>query len=122
MLASMRQDPMCLSKSSTQREKDADFTEEKAEVYDEEAAGPLLNIPPIHNALSIVFRDSRTLKFVKYVSKKAPSSRVDVRMTLQVIDDECNEEIRKIDEEAADGENGEECNADVDDEQGASEK
>jgi len=47
--------------------------------------GPLLNVSPRLNGLSLVLRDKRTLSFVKFVSRDAPSSRVDIRMSLPLI-------------------------------------
>ncbi|CAD7936239.1 unnamed protein product [Amoebophrya sp. A120] len=70
-------------------EADDDETDEKAEVYlDNAEDGPLLNIPASNNALSLVLRDKKTLSFLKFLSKSAPSSRVDVKMSLAVLDDE----------------------------------
>ncbi|CAD7940210.1 unnamed protein product [Amoebophrya sp. A25] len=48
------------------------------------SAGPLLNIPAFHNSLSIVLRDAKTLSFLKFLASAAPSSRVDVKMSLPV--------------------------------------
>lgn len=68
-------------------EADAEETEENAEVYrEDDDDGPLVNIPPVHNALSLVSRDGKTLSFVKYVARRAPGSRVDVRMALPLAD------------------------------------
>ncbi|KAF6002615.1 2-oxoglutarate and iron-dependent oxygenase domain containing 1 [Cyanidiococcus yangmingshanensis] len=38
----------------------------------------LLNLPPISNTLNLVLRDHGVLRFVKYISASAPSSRVDL--------------------------------------------
>eukprot|EP00428_Durinskia_dybowskii_P025525 CAMPEP_0170244896 /NCGR_PEP_ID=MMETSP0116_2-20130129/22229_1 /TAXON_ID=400756 /ORGANISM="Durinskia baltica, Strain CSIRO CS-38" /LENGTH=600 /DNA_ID=CAMNT_0010495761 /DNA_START=87 /DNA_END=1889 /DNA_ORIENTATION=- len=69
---------------------------EAQEVYrgamDEE--GPLLNVPATCNALSIVLRDRRTLRFMKYLSRDAPSSRVDVsaRFTVDAPEEESSDD------------------------------
>ena len=60
--------------------------EAAAEVYQENADdGPLLNVVPCHNALSLVLRDRKTLSFVKFVGKGAPSSRVDLKAEWVVV-------------------------------------
>jgi Rps23 Pro-64 3,4-dihydroxylase Tpa1-like proline 4-hydroxylase len=41
-------------------------------------ANQLLNLPPVSNALSLVLRDHDVLRFVKYVTAAAPSSRLDL--------------------------------------------
>lgn len=53
---------------------------EAAEVYAAEGAeeNELLNVVPDHNTLSLVLRDVGTMRFVKYVSRRAPCSRWDV--------------------------------------------
>jgi len=40
--------------------------------------GPLVNLPAASNTLCLVMRDTKTLRFVKYLSRDAPSSRVDI--------------------------------------------
>lgn len=58
---------------------DDDDNVEAQEIYrGAEDEGPLVNVPASPNTLSIVMRDSKTLRFVKYVSSAAPASRVDV--------------------------------------------
>lgn len=52
---------------------------EAQEVYrGGEDEGPLVNVPVAPNTLSLIMRDAKTLRFVKYLSFAAPSSRVDV--------------------------------------------
>merc|ERR1712096_300935 len=68
-------------------------SEELAEVYRENPSeGPLLNIPPVHNALSVVMRDKHTMSFLKYVSVNAPSSRIDIKAVFNVEDDDADSE------------------------------
>jgi len=58
---------------------DKNETVEAQEVYrGTEDEGPLVNVPAAPNTLSLVMRDAQTLRFVKYVSRDAPSSRVDI--------------------------------------------
>lgn len=52
---------------------------ERQEVYrGADLDGPLVNLPAVANALCLVMRDSQTLRFIKYLSRDAPSSRVDI--------------------------------------------
>lgn len=56
-------------------------TAEAAEVYrakDEEDEESLLSVSPSHNVLSLVMRDQNVMRFVKYVSINALSSRWDI--------------------------------------------
>lgn len=57
------------------------------------------------NQLSIVLRDSGTLKFVKYVSRKAPGDRWDISGTLDIEeqDDEDEEDDEEEEEEEEEG-------------------
>eukprot|EP00929_Paragymnodinium_shiwhaense_P101094 TRINITY_DN63909_c0_g1_i1.p1 TRINITY_DN63909_c0_g1~~TRINITY_DN63909_c0_g1_i1.p1 ORF type:complete len:653 (+),score=174.91 TRINITY_DN63909_c0_g1_i1:88-1959(+) len=56
-----------------------DGTVEAQEIYKRDAEdGPLVNLPAKSNTLCLVMRDSQTLRFVKFLSRDAPSSRVDV--------------------------------------------
>jgi hypothetical protein len=45
---------------------------------DDEDDGPLLTLPPDFNRLHLVLRDPGVLRFVKYVSSRAPAARWDV--------------------------------------------
>lgn len=66
----------------------ADEEEETAEAQEvyrgAESEGPLVNLRPIPNALCLVMRDAKTLRFIKYLSRDAPSSRVDVACSFSV--------------------------------------
>jgi hypothetical protein len=60
----------------------------------------LLSVSAANNTLSLVYRDPGTMRFVKYVSYQAPSSRWDVSMEYRVepseeddLDDDDEEEI-----------------------------
>lgn len=55
--------------------------------YDEEDDTKLLSVSASDNTLSLVFRDPGTMKFVKYVSASAPSSRWDIALEYNVKDD-----------------------------------
>jgi hypothetical protein len=57
---------------------DDDEAVEAQETYRGQDDGPLVNLPPTSNALCLVMRDAPTLRFVKYLSRDAPSSRADV--------------------------------------------
>ncbi|SGY43256.1 BQ5605_C001g00006 [Microbotryum silenes-dioicae] len=63
-------------KKSTEKQGETGADSEEEE--DEEEDGPLLSLEPSWNRLSIVLRDPGVLKFVKYVSAKAPGSRFDL--------------------------------------------
>ena len=60
-----------------------------AEVYggDEDEGNQLLSVAPAANTLNLVMRDEGTMKFVKYVSHAAPSSRWDVAAVYEVDQD-----------------------------------
>ena len=66
------------------------------EVYDaagnEEEEDELLSVSATHNTLSLVHRDEGLMRFVKYVSHLAPSSRWDVAMQYTVEDVEDSDE------------------------------
>eukprot|EP00928_Gymnodinium_smaydae_P039022 TRINITY_DN26761_c0_g1_i1.p1 TRINITY_DN26761_c0_g1~~TRINITY_DN26761_c0_g1_i1.p1 ORF type:complete len:650 (+),score=173.76 TRINITY_DN26761_c0_g1_i1:288-1952(+) len=79
----------------------ADEDEETAEAQEvyrgaDPDEGPLVNLPATANALCLIARDSKTLRFVKYLSRDAPSSRVDVAASYPVqlpdVDDSNEEE------------------------------
>ncbi|KAL4426531.1 hypothetical protein ABPG77_008389 [Micractinium sp. CCAP 211/92] len=63
----------------------ADDDNEAAEVYkaaqDDESG--VLNVSPAANTLNLVLRDEGLMRFVKYLSVAAPSSRLDIAMTYQ---------------------------------------
>ena len=52
-----------------------------------EEQGPLLNVPQMGNALTVVMRDAKTLSFLKFVSSNQPSDRVDIKMVLPINED-----------------------------------
>ena len=51
-----------------------------ADEYNEEDDSELLSVSASNNTLSLVYRDPGTMRFVKYVSSNAPSSRYDICM------------------------------------------
>ncbi len=51
-----------------------------ADEYNEEDDTELLSVSASNNTLSLVYRDPGTMRFVKYVSSNAPSSRYDICM------------------------------------------
>ena len=55
--------------------------------YDEEYDTNLLSVSASNNTLSLVYRDPGTMKFFKYVSAGAPSSRWDIAFEYDVKDD-----------------------------------
>lgn len=59
-----------------------------ADEYNEDDDTELLSVSASNNTLNIVFRDQGTMRFVKYVGSKAPSSRYDIAMVYQVQQDE----------------------------------
>ncbi|KAJ1449501.1 Oxoglutarate/iron-dependent oxygenase, C-terminal degradation domain-containing protein [Pelagophyceae sp. CCMP2097] len=50
--------------------------------------GDLLSVSATHNTLSIVLRDPRTLRFVKYVPAAAPGSRYDLEAVCTIHDND----------------------------------
>ena len=67
--------------------------------YDEEDDTKLLSVSASNNTLSLVYRDPGTMRFVKYVSASAPSSRWDVAFEYDVKSDDTD------DDESDDGDN-----------------
>ena len=61
-------------------------------MQNEDEESGVLNVSPAANTLSLVLRDEGLMKFVKYLSYEAPSSRWDVAMTYQPEDEEEEEE------------------------------
>jgi hypothetical protein len=43
----------------------------------------VLNVSPANNTLNLVLRDEGLMRFVKFLSVEAPSSRFDIAMTYQ---------------------------------------
>uniref|UniRef100_A0A7R9WT35 Oxoglutarate/iron-dependent oxygenase C-terminal degradation domain-containing protein n=1 Tax=Craspedostauros australis TaxID=1486917 RepID=A0A7R9WT35_9STRA len=63
-----------------------------ADEYNEDDDTQLLSVSPSNNTLNLVYRDPGTLRFVKYVSHSAPSSRYDISMEYTVTDDDDEDE------------------------------
>ena len=61
---------------------------EPADEYNAEDDTNLLSVSASNNTLSLVYRDPGTMRFIKYVGSRAPSSRWDISMEYQVPDDE----------------------------------
>ncbi len=66
---------------------------------------------PAWNTMTIVLRDSDTLRFVKYISRKAPGDRWDVSATFEIEEEEEGEEEEDGDGEAEGATKGEGSNA-----------
>ena len=60
--------------------------------YDGEDDSKLLSVSASNNTLSLVFRDPGTIRFVKYVSQSAPSSRWDISMEYEIDTDDDDDE------------------------------
>mmetsp|Transcript_21810 Transcript_21810/g.30612 ORF Transcript_21810/g.30612 Transcript_21810/m.30612 type:complete len:579 (-) Transcript_21810:185-1921(-) len=56
--------------------------------YNEEDDTELLSVSASNNTLSLVYRDPGTMRFVKYVGSRAPSSRWDICIEYKVPDDD----------------------------------
>jgi hypothetical protein len=57
---------------------------EAADEYNQDDDTELLSVSASFNTLSLVYRDPGTMRFVKYVGSKAPSSRWDIAMEYQM--------------------------------------
>ena len=77
----------------------ADDDEEAADEYNQDDDTELLSVSASNNTLSLVYRDPGTMRFVKYLSCKAPSSRFDISMEYQVEQDEEDDEENGKEEE-----------------------
>ena len=65
-------------------------------VYDVNAEdGPLVSVHAVSNTLSLVLRDDGVMKFIKYISAGAPSSRWDVSAEFKVDLDDDNEDEKE---------------------------
>ena len=60
--------------------------------YDDEDDTKLLSVSAGNNTLSLVYRDPGTMRFVKYVSAAAPSSRWDIALEYDVQPDDTDDE------------------------------
>ena len=74
---------------------------------DDDDGGVLLSVTPGTNVLSLVMRDEDTLRFVKYVSARAPSSRWDISTDFELSPDDDGEEEEEDDEDEDENEDGE---------------
>jgi Rps23 Pro-64 3,4-dihydroxylase Tpa1-like proline 4-hydroxylase len=87
---------------------EADNDDDAADEYNQEDESELLSVSAGFNTLSIVFRDPGTIRFVKYISAKAPSSRWDIAMEYQVEkvdegdDEEDKEELAEVETDDTD--------------------
>lgn len=70
------------------KEEEASLVTDPAEEYNEDDDTNLLSVSASNNTLSLVYRDPGTMRFIKYVGSRAPSSRWDVCMEYQVPEDE----------------------------------
>lgn len=55
----------------------------------------VLNVSAAHNSLNLVLRDEGLMRFVKYVSASAPSSRWDVAMEYRPEDDSSDDDAQQ---------------------------
>ena len=69
-------------------DKAAAASSEPADEYNEDDDTNLLSVSASNNTLSLVYRDPGTMRFIKYVGSRAPSSRWDISMEYQVPEDE----------------------------------
>lgn len=75
---------------------------EAADEYNDEDDSELLSVSACNNTLSLVYRDPGTMRFVKYLGCRAPSSRWDISMEYEVEDDdERGEEGQTTNEDTA---------------------
>lgn len=79
-----------------------------ADEYNEEDDTELLSVSASNNTLSLVYRDPGTMRFVKYVSSNAPSSRYDICMEYDLPPDDENENDGDNNDETGDDETKEE--------------
>jgi prolyl 3-hydroxylase /prolyl 3,4-dihydroxylase len=61
---------------------------EPADEYNVDDDTNLLSVSASNNTLSLVYRDPGTMRFIKYVGSRAPSSRWDISMEYQVPEDQ----------------------------------
>jgi prolyl 3-hydroxylase /prolyl 3,4-dihydroxylase len=72
-------------------EEDSDTEKIAADEYNADDDTELLSVSASNNTLSLVYRDPGTMRFVKYVGSKAPSSRWDVAMEYEVPEEDGEE-------------------------------
>jgi len=58
------------------------------DVYEDTEEPDLLSVPAGHNVLSLVLRDPGTLRFVKFLSSRAPGSRFDLELVAEIHPDD----------------------------------
>lgn len=63
----------------------------------------MLNVSAASNSLNLVLRDEGLMKFLKYVSFKAPSSRWDIAVEYRPEDDSDDDEAGSGSEEGEEG-------------------
>jgi hypothetical protein len=73
-----------------------DEENEAAAQYDEEDDTELLSVDVSNNTLSLVYRDPGTMRFVKYVGCRAPSSRWDVSIEYEVVADDDDDDDNEV--------------------------
>jgi Rps23 Pro-64 3,4-dihydroxylase Tpa1-like proline 4-hydroxylase len=81
----------------------ADDDEEAADEYNQDDDTELLSVSASFNTLSLVYRDPGTMRFVKYVGSKAPSSRWDIAMEYQMEEGGGDDDEDEDDEEDEEG-------------------
>ena len=80
-----------------------DKEQEAADEYNADDDSELLSVSASNNTLSLVYRDPGTMRFVKYVGSRAPSSRWDIAMEYQVEQDDDDDEGDDDAKEAKEG-------------------
>lgn len=74
-----------------------EIEKEAADEYDDDDDTKLLSVSASNNTLSLVYRDPGTMRFVKYVGCRAPSSRWDISLEYELEDDSEQDEDDKHD-------------------------
>lgn len=90
---------------------------EAADEYNQDDDTELLSVSASFNTLSLVYRDPGTMRFVKYVGSKAPSSRWDIAMEYQMEEGGGDDGDEEVEDEDA-GEDEDDGDDDDDDEGG----
>jgi Rps23 Pro-64 3,4-dihydroxylase Tpa1-like proline 4-hydroxylase len=94
------------STSLTQAEERGSKEQEDEDDHDEDNT-ELLSVSAANNTLSLVYRDPGTMRFVKYVSYRAPSSRWDISMEYRVTSSDGDDE--EEDDEGGDDDDPDSC-------------
>jgi prolyl 3-hydroxylase /prolyl 3,4-dihydroxylase len=79
-------------KGSTARAASAKQGEDEENDDEDEDGTELLSVSAANNTLSLVYRDPGTMRFVKYLSIQAPSSRWDIALEYRVAEDDDDED------------------------------